>query len=334
MRGRNIKIKEIFPSAAIEGGDIEILGEGFLTSNYDTSEVKIGDRIAIKKFICEDRIIAKVPDDVKNGKIIVQGVNGIEATANIILGERIADNLYCVDNPLIDDDGNWYVTFSGRRDEMPPVSVFRIKPNRLIESYISKIRNATSMALSKEGDLYVSSRFEGIVYKVYSADEVKVFAENLGVPTGIAVDKNGFLFVGDRTGKIYKISPEKEVSIFAELPESLIAYHLALDPDENLFVAVPDISSVSSIYMIDKFGKSVVFYSGFGRPQGLAFDKKGNLYICEGKIGESSLWCIESNGNLRRIVAAPPIVGVAFDSKGNIGIATQNALYLVPFNIK
>lgn len=334
MIGKNVRIKGVFPSAAIEGGEIEIVGEGFLTSDYDSSEVKVGDRLAIKKFICDDRIVVKIPNDIKDGEIIVQGLDGMEATTNIMVGERIADNLHCVDNPVIDNDGNWYVTFSGRRDEIPPVSIFRVKPNRLIESYISKIRNATSMVFDKEGNLYVTSRFEGVVYKVYSADEVEVFAENLGVPTGIAVDKNGFLFIGDRTGRIYKISQEKEVSVFAELPESLIAYHLALDLDENLFVAVPDISSVSPIYMIDKFGKSVVFYSGFGRPQGLAFDKKGNLYICEAKIGESSLWCIESNGNLRKVVATPPIVGVAFDSNGNVGIATQNSLYIVPLNIK
>ncbi len=334
MRKKNIKIKEVIPSAAIGDGEIEIRGEGFITGDYILSEVKIGEVSTRLKFISEERIIAKIPKDIKSGEIVIQGVDGEKAVANIILGEKIADNVHCVDNPVVDSQGNWYVTFSGRRDEIPPVSIFKVKPNGLIESYVSRIRNATSMIFDNEDNLFVTSRFEGIVYKVKSPDEIEVYAENLGVPTGIARDNNGFIYVGDRTGKIYKISPEKVATVFADLPESMIAYHLAFDPDGNLFVAIPDISSISSLYMINKDGKSVLFYSGFGRPQGLAFDKKGNLYVCEAKIGESSLWCIETNGNVNRIVASPPIVGVAFDKNGNVGLATPNSLYIVPLNIQ
>jgi len=333
MKVKNIKIRNIFPSAGIEEGEIEIIGDGFISGDYLVSEVKIGEVVSRKKFVSEDRMLVKIPVDAKSGEVVIQGMNGMSASSFITIGEKIADNLHCVDNPVVDKEGNWYVTFSGRREEIPPVSIFRVKTNGLVESYVSKIRNATSMAFDKEGNLLVTSRFEGILYKVKSPDEIEVVAEGLGVPTGLAVNSDGFIFVGDRTGKIYNISPEKKVTVFAELPESLIAYHLAFDPDENLFVAAPDISSVSSIYMINKFGNSTIFYTGFGRPQGLAFDNKGNLYICEAKIGESSLWCMETDGNLKKVVATPPIVGVAFDRKGNVGIATQNALYVLPLNI-
>lgn len=331
--GEKIKIKKIIPSAAIEEGIIEIYGEGFDSENYASNTVMIDHSKARILFLSEEKIVVRVPSNVNGGEVIVKRSGVGEDYSKIILGFKIADDIHSVDNPVIDKEGNWYVTFSGRRDEIPPISVFKITPEGVITPYIRNIKNATSMAFDSKGILYVSSRFEGIVYKVNSPNDITVFAENLGVPTGIAINKNDYVFVGDRTGKVYKISPEGEVSLFVELPESLIAYHLAFDPDDNLFVSIPGISSLGSIYMVDPFGKAVLFYGGFGRPQGIAFDKKGNLYICENKVGESALWCLSTQGELNKIVSASSLIGVAFDGRGNIALTTSYALYKLPLGI-
>lgn len=330
MRNKIPKIKKIFPSVAIEEGIIEIHGEGFDADNYLLWTVSIDNKRAHKKFMSEDKIIIDVPQGVQKGDIIIEHNGTKTASGTIEIGLKIADNIHCVDNPSIDKEGNWYVTFSGRRDEISPVSIFKIEGNSTISPFATKIKNATSMAFNNEGILFVSSRFEGIVYKVSSPDDVVVFAENLGNPTGLVFNKNNYLFVGDRTGKIYKISPAGEVTLFAELPESLIAYHLAIDGEENLFVSVPTISSVSSIYMIDRYGKAVLFYSGFGRPQGMTFDDEGNLFVCEAKVDESALWCLTSKGMLLKLVATPTIVGIAFDSNKNAALATPGSLYFLP----
>ncbi len=331
--GEKIKIKKIIPEAVIEEGIIEIYGEGFDLEDYASNIVMIDSTKARILLLSEEKIIVRVPQGINGGEVMVKRSGIGEDYYKIIVGLKLADDIHSVDNPVIDKEGNWYVTFSGRRDEVPPVSIFKITPKGIIMPYIKNIKNATSMAFDSKGTMYVSSRFEGVVYKVNSPDDIVVFAENLGVPTGIAINKNDYVFVGDRTGRIFKISPEGEVSLFADLPESLIAYHLAFDPDDNLFVSIPGISSLGYIYMIDQFGKAVLFYGGFGRPQGIAFDKKGNLYICESKVGDSSLWCLNTNGELTKIVSASSLVGIAFDRRGNVGLTTSYALYKLPLNI-
>ena len=73
-----------------------------------------------------------------------------------------------------------------------------------IEVYAQDIPNARHMTLSDSGTLFVGSRGEGKVYAVLDkdgdqkADEVKVIAEGLKHPTGVAL-KDGDLYVSATT---------------------------------------------------------------------------------------------------------------------------------------
>ena len=49
---------------------------------------------------------------------------------------------------------------------------------------------------------------------------------------GLALAADGTLFVGDRSGSILRVSPDKQVETFASLPPSVAAFHLAFGPDE------------------------------------------------------------------------------------------------------
>ena len=57
-------------------------------------------------------------------------------------------------------------------------------------------------AFNPDGDLFVTSRAEGNVYRIDAAGEPSVYAEGMGVATGCAFDRDGNLFVGDRSGTI------------------------------------------------------------------------------------------------------------------------------------
>src|SRR5581483_1622003 len=48
----------------------------------------------------------------------------------------------------------------------------------------------------------------------------------------------------------------------------------------------PTTSSFDSIYKIDPQGTVSTFYRGLGRPQGLAFDNHGNLYVAASLAGK------------------------------------------------
>ena len=160
-----------------------------------------------------------------------------------------------------------------------PVSIYKVTPKGAVTPFVTEIMNATGLAFSMTGDLYVSSRFEGNVYKVDPAGRTELFTEGMGIATGIAFDRDGNLYVGDRSGSIFKISASKEIFVFATLEPSIAAYHLAFGFDDYLYVSGPTTSSFDSIYRISPSGEVDRFFTGLGRPQGLAFDIEGTPYV-------------------------------------------------------
>ncbi len=123
---------------------------------------------------------------------------------------------------------------------------------------------------------------------------VSTYAEGLGVATGIAFDDDGNLFVGDRSGTIFKIAPGsptegQKMFVYATLEPSVAAYHLAFNDLGTLFVTGPTTSSFDCVHAIDRDGTASVYFKGLGRPQGSAFDAEGNLYVAASLAGERGI---------------------------------------------
>ena len=195
------------------------------------------------------------------------------------LGVQIADNLHPVANPAVDIEGNIYVTYSGQRGQQVPVSLYKITPNYTVKPFVTELMNPTGLALDREGYLYVSCRNDGTIHRVSPDGRSQQWIEGMGTATGIAFDTIGNLFVGDRSGTIFKINPAREIFVFATLEPSVSAYHLAFSPTGELFVTGPTTSSFDRVFRINQKGEASTFFRGLGRPQGLAFDRRGNLYV-------------------------------------------------------
>ena len=329
MRGPSLKIKSVSPSAGIVGGKVTIEGTGFDPEEPST-HVSFGGVAARPTLISKSRIVALIPDNAVLGPISISIKDKKSNLHSFVLGRKLVENVHPVDSPVYDTKDNLYVTFSGKRGETVPVSVYKVSPDGTVNPFLSNVPNATSLAFDKQGNLYISSRFEGCIYRATPQADVSIFAKDLGVPTGIAFDQQGNLFVGDRSGRILRISPDGNVTVFAEVLESMVAFHLALDLEGNLLVSSPSLSSYNHIFMIDRFGKVIPMQGGFGRPQGMAVDKNGNIYLCEAKAGDSAVYKIAPSGQITTVLTGPVMVGLAFDKKGNLAVACQDAVYLVP----
>ena len=121
------------------------------------------------------------------------------------VGTLCATGLHQVDNPVFGADGNLYVTYSGSRGQEATVSIFKVTANGAREPFVHGLVNPTSMVLGPDGQLYVSSRFEGRVYRVFDDGRYEVMASDLGVACGLAFGADGSLFVGDRSGTVFRI---------------------------------------------------------------------------------------------------------------------------------
>jgi sugar lactone lactonase YvrE len=311
----------------MESGRINIEGSDFPIDQPQLPEVRVGGTRARVVYASPTRMTVLVPEGLEGGQTLVT-VDGADAgTAFIDVASTFATGLHQVDNPVFDAQGNLYVTYSGTRGQQVPVSIFRVRPDGTRETFCSGLVNPTSMAIGPDRDLYVSSRFEGTVYRVKSDGAVESFATDLGVPCGLAFDRDGTLFVGDRSGTIFRVDSTGQAVTHASVPPSVAAFHLAFGPDAALYVTAPTLSPYDSIFRIDRYGDVTVRHTGFGRPQGIAFDQSGTLHVVEALAGVSGLYRVPADGSPELVLAGPALVGVAFAPDGGVVVCSNDTAY-------
>ncbi len=331
-------IKSILPQAGVEGGEVIITCEGYEASDYRLCRVFFGRYQGRLVSASPTRVIAAIPEcevGATGSELRLEGGDFLDSVP-FILGTKIADNLHPVANPAIDrDNGSIYVTLSGTRGQKVPVSIYRISPDGTVSPFISEIINPTGIAFDRDGMMYVTSRYDGTLYQVSPFKETKTVATDLGIATGIAFDARGTIYVGDRSGTIYKINEIGEARPFATLEPSVSAYHLAFGPDGDLYVTGPTVSSFDSVMRINPVGEVSRFYTGLGRPQGLAFDIDGNLYVAASLRGHRGIVRITPDAQEAEVVVSgATLVGLAFDDHDTMIVVSTQRVYRVPIGIK
>lgn len=327
-------IEAVAPPAALPGGEVRILGSGFRAPELRRPRVRFGDVDAAIVVSSDDFVVARVPEGAASGSIVVSTNGHASNPQQIKVASTIADNLHPVTNPALDVEGNIYVTFSGSRGQKVPVSIFKIDTNYNVKPFLTEMMNATAIAFDREGQMYVTSRFEGTVYRVAQNGTMSPYAESMGVATGLAFDREQNLYVGDRSGTIFKVARDRQIFVFATLEPSVSAYHLAVGPGGDLFVTGPTTSSFDAVYKIDPHGTVSVFYRGLGRPQGLAFDREGNLYVAASLGGKRGIVKIAPDGSASLAVAGSGLVGLAFAPGRSAVLATNSAVYHLAWDVQ
>ena len=321
------RVTAVRPAWAIEGGRITIEGTGFPIDQPRVPTVQVGGVPARVVQASTTALGVIVPSGLDGGAVPIR-IDGVSGdTPFVDVGGTFATGLHQVDNPVFDRDGNLYVTYSGTRGQQVPVSIFKVRPNGTRETFSSGIVNATSMAFGPDGRLYVSSRFEGTVYRVNADGTFEAFARELGVACGLAFADDGSLFVGDRSGTLFRVDRSGTPEAFATLPGSIAAFHLAIGPDRAIYVTAPTLSTYDSVYKVEPDGSVSTLDARFGRPQGIAFDANGALFVVEALAGASGLYRLPRDGQPELVLAGLNLVGVAFDSFGGLIVCSNETAF-------
>lgn len=321
------RISSIQPVWALSGGRVTLEGTDLADDLTALPAVNLGVNQARVACASAQAITVIVPPDAEGGHTPVRLEGAPGETAFVVLGQPVATGLHQVDSPAIDREGRLYLTYSGTRGEQSPVSLFRVAPDGFREPFVTGMTNATSMAFSPDGQLHVSSRFEGKVYRVASDGTYETAVTDLGVACGLAFSPDGALYVGDRAGTIFRVARSGATVPFATLPPSVAAFHLAWGPDDALYVSSPTLAPRDSVYRIDRTGKVDTVCSILGRPQGLAFDSEGTLYVVEALAGVSGVYRVAQDGTAARVLAAGSAVGLAFDPAGGLVVVSSDTAY-------
>ncbi len=266
-----------------------------------------------------------VPPGLDGGVLVVHA--GEDGRATLDVGSPCATGLHQVDSPLFDREGNLLATYSGPRGHEAPVSIFRIGRDGTREPFASGIVNATSMALGPDERVYVSSRFDGCVYRLDSDGGSTKVAEDLGVACGLAFDDDGLMYVGDRTGTIFRVR-DGSVSTFTTLPPSVAAFHLAMSREGELLVTAPTLRAYDHVYRIGRDGTVSTMPAVMSRPQGLAFSPEGVLHVADAQAGVGGVFRFDDlEGPGERVVAGDGLIGVAFGPSGEVVVASNETAY-------
>ncbi len=331
------RIISINPPNAIPGGEVIINCEDFQMDAMGEYGCYFDGKAASIVGASANRVLAIVPENFDTAEVEVYLESGGDRseTKTIIVGEKLANDLHIVANPAVDPkDDALILTRSGSRGQQLPTTLFRLETSGFLGEMSAEVLNPTGIAFDQGGGLYVTARADGEVVRVNGDDEVVPYASDLGVATGIAFDKNDAMFVGDRSGTIYRVPNFGNPESFAVLEPSVSAYHLAFGADGKLYVTAPGLASFDAVYRVDQAGFDEVFYRGLGRPQGLAFDQAGNLYIAACLRGRHGIVKISPDGKESEIfVAGMNIVGLCFTRKGELIAATSEAVYSLPLGI-
>ncbi|HSA91423.1 MAG TPA: hypothetical protein VLE48_00285 [Terriglobales bacterium] len=327
-------IEAVIPPAALPGGEVRIVGSALKPPSLGRPRVLFGELEGSVVISSEDFLVARVPEGAVAGPVVVS-TNGHHSNSHHVeVAFPVAENLHPVANPAIDAEGNIYVTFSGSRGQKVPVSVYKIDTHYNVKPFLTDVMNATAMAFDREGRLYVTSRHDGTVYRAATNGTLSTYAEGMGIATGMAFDREGYLYVGDRSGTIFKIAPDRQIFVFATIEPSIAAYHLAFGTDGHLYVTGPTTSSFDVVYRVTPAGDVSVFYRGLGRPQGIAFDTAGNLYVAASLAGKRGIVKIAPDAQASLAVAGYGLVGLAFAPGKSAILATTNTVHHLAWGIQ
>jgi sugar lactone lactonase YvrE len=321
------RITEVHPLWAVEGGRVTIAGDAFF-SGQNLPDVRIGSTASRIACASPQALTAIIPSGLDGGRTPIRVESAPGETVFIEIGAPLATGLHQVDNPVFDPEGHLYVTYSGSRGQQAAVSIYVVRPDGTREPFVADLPNPTSMTFGPDDHLYVSSRFDGSVHRINREGGVSTYATHLGVACGIAFGPDGKLYVGDRSGSILVVTDGRAMQ-FATIPPSVAAFHLAFGPDGFLYVSAPTLAPRDVIYRVSPSGDVETFAEGFGRPQGLAFDPGGALYVVDAIAGDSALYRlrVDSPGQRERVLDGGALIGLAFDPQGGLVVASTDTVY-------
>lgn len=214
-------------------------------------------------------------------------------------------------------------------------ALYRVYPDGAWETLLPPNGMATpqAMAFSPAGELFVNNDEAGRIVRITDG-QGEFFVEVISYipPLGhLAFDHFGNLYFSEGAPgfqpRLIKISPQAQVTEVTR--DVSFPSGLAFTPDGTLYVAENLSGEVSAVSTTD--GTVTTFVDGLTRPQSIAADNVGNLYVAayEGPLdqpgdpaydpGLNRIWKIDPSEN-RTLYAALDVSDLAFSPAGELFI--------------
>lgn len=163
------------------------------------------------------------------------------------------------------------------------------------------------------------------------AQTIVTLGSGFVLPTGVALDSNGNLFVADfetyGAGTVYELPAEGNYTTVKTIATGFqYLTGIALDGNDNIFVVdhiLYEIPSAGGYNKVNRIGPS----TGFSEPTGVAVDGTGNIFIADGEGGLKEIEAATGTLNLIDYFYGGRVTGVAVDRSGNVFAANEAGIY-------
>lgn len=218
-----------------------------------------------------------------------------------------------------------------------------------IETFATNIPGAEGIAIANDGRIFVGAE-DGWIYVILPNGEVSQFVKTPGRPLGIAIDRQGNLFVCDWDAHgVYKLTEMGEVSLFADSEgkrKMQFPNFCVFDEQGNLYVSDTGTSRRNSqiynpdgkIFRISPNGDCEMFAEGLYQANGLAIRRgESALYVIQTAVDNVLRLEIRPDGKLGRVstyardLSAMPD-GMAFTESGDLLVVT--GLYEIIYRVR
>lgn len=182
-----------------------------------------------------------------------------------------------------DGDGNVYAAGS----PWNTITVMKLAAGSTtpIELPISDLKNASDIAVDSTGAVYVADFTSKRVRKLPdgSSSTIDLPFPELAGPVGVAVDTDGTVYVNDQVNygdnNIWRPAPGSDSPVRLPISGRFVLPSLATDAAGNLYMcrfAGQVVKLAASSYT-----ETVVPFTGLQRPEGVAVDKEGSIYVTD-----------------------------------------------------
>ena len=203
------------------------------------------------------------------------------------IGVQIADSLHPVANPAVDRFGNIYTHLQRVARPEDPGGGLQDRPQlqrqavhqRPDERHRPGLRPRRACCTSPAASTASSTRSR-------RAGNMSVFVEGMGVATGLAFDDDEQPL--RRRPQRHHFQDQPQPPDLTSSPRSSRPSPPIIWPSARTATSTspgPTTSSFDAVHRISHAGEVETFYRGLGRPQGMAFDDDGRLYVAASLAG-------------------------------------------------